>query len=124
MEQSVAKAKELEQSMLDFAVSVVRYVEQTQLPQSVSNQLIRSATSIGANYAEALNASSKIDFRNKVFISKKETAETRYWLRLSSQLTSSNPEKNQVLLDECQKFLMILQKTVNTINGQRKIKDQ
>ena len=45
-------------------------------------QLIRSATSIGANYAEANAASSKKDFRNKIFICKKEARETSYWLEI------------------------------------------
>jgi|GEM_PF-5064254 len=41
----------------------------------IINQMIRSGTSIGANYCEAINASSKRDFRNKIFICKKETQE-------------------------------------------------
>jgi len=45
-------------------------------------QLIRSATSIGANYAEANAASSRKDFRNKIFICKKEARETSYWMDL------------------------------------------
>ncbi len=46
------------------------------------NQLIRSGTSIGANYREANGASSKKDFQNKIFICKKEAKETLYWLEL------------------------------------------
>lgn len=48
----------------------------------VINQLVRSATSIGANYAEANGAASKKDFKNKIQICKKESKETQYWLRV------------------------------------------
>ena len=51
-------------------------------PDPIINQLIRAGTSIGANYCEADEASSKKDFLNKVFIAKKETKETKYWLRI------------------------------------------
>lgn len=46
------------------------------------NQLIRSGTSVGANYREANGAVSKRDFQNKIFICKKEAKETLYWLEL------------------------------------------
>jgi len=46
------------------------------------DQLIRAGTSVGANYYEANGASSKRDFRNKIFICKKETKESMYWLRI------------------------------------------
>ena len=48
----------------------------------IIDQLIRCGTSIGANYCEANGASSKKDFKNKIFICKKESKETKYWLRL------------------------------------------
>jgi len=49
---------------------------------SIGNQLLRSATSIGANVEEAIAAQSKKDFLSKMSISLKEARETRYWLRL------------------------------------------
>jgi four helix bundle protein len=54
------------------------------------NQLIRSGTSIGANYMEANAASPKKDFRNKIFICKKEVQESKHWLRM---LAKCMPEK-------------------------------
>lgn len=122
MEQSLTKSRQLEQELLEFVVAVIEYVETQNLPRYLADQVVRSATSIGANYAEALNASSKTDFRNKIYIAKKETAETKYWLNVISKLKNIQP--NYGLLDQCQKFLMVFQKTVNTINGQRKSKDQ
>ena len=56
-----------------------------------------------------------------MYIAKKEAAETKYWFQLIEEL---NPGSIGSLSDECQGILMILQKTVNTINDQRKRKDQ
>jgi len=61
------------------------------------NQLVKSATSIGANYFEANGAASKRDFKNKICICKKEARETKYWLQL---IAKSNPEKKNA----CRKF--------------------
>ncbi len=52
---------------------------------SIGNQLLRSATSIGANVEEAIAAQSKRDFLSKMSISLKEARETRYWLRLLTE---------------------------------------
>ena len=76
----------------------------------ILNQLIRCATSIGANYCEANGASSKKDFKNKIFICKKESKETKYWLRLLIKAESSTKEKYQELWQEAQEFTLIFSK--------------
>ena len=89
-------------------------IKQDNINKSLINQLIRSGTSIGANYCEVNNACSKKDFQNKIFISKKETQETKYWLQI---LTKSNPEKAKearVLWKECQELMMIFQKIISS----------
>lgn len=60
------------------------------------NQLVRSATSIGANYCEADAGESKKDFRHKIGICKKESKETRHWLRM---LATALPNQKE----ECRK---------------------
>jgi len=60
------------------------------------NQGLRAGTSIGANYMEANGASSKKDFKNKIFICKKEGKETMYWLELMAQVID-----DEKLKDEC-----------------------
>jgi four helix bundle protein len=83
----------------------------------IINQFIRSGTSIGANYCEANNASSKKDFKNKIFICKKEAQETKYWLQM---LTKCNPESSgdtRKLWKECQELTMIFQKIISTLNS-------
>jgi len=118
MSNSQDKSKQLEERMISFALSVI--AASKNIPRNVENeiiqkQLIRSSTSIGANYAEANNAASKLDFRNKIFIAKKETAETRYWLQL---LTRVNPLLDtSALLDEVNQSLFILQKIISTLKN-------
>ena len=78
------------------------------------NQIIRSATSIGANLHEANYASSKADFINKFHIALKECAETEYWLRLlilSDYLTET---EGKSLLADCLEIKRILISTLNT----------
>ena len=112
------KLQALENRMVDFSVKTIKvvgkYYTQPEL-RSLVDQLIRSATSIGANYAEANNASSKIDFKNKIFIAKKEAAETRYWLRILSELL---PDKDLVSLQqEALELNLILQKIISTMKN-------
>ncbi|PIP74440.1 MAG: four helix bundle protein [Candidatus Levybacteria bacterium CG_4_9_14_3_um_filter_35_16] len=91
---------DLEERTARFAETIIVLCKKVQNnPASVViiSQLIRSATSIGANYCEANGASSKKDFRNKIFICKKEAIETKYWLRL---LVKAN-ESSEPLVGEC-----------------------
>jgi len=76
----------------------------------IINQLIRSGTSIGANYCEANGASSKKDFKSKIFICKKESKETKYWLRLLVKAEESIKEECRELWQEAQEFTMIFSK--------------
>ncbi|MGB4800516.1 MAG: four helix bundle protein [Candidatus Saccharimonadales bacterium] len=122
MEENVSKAQQLQQRMVNFATETITQVSSTKLPRSVIDQVTRSVASVGANYCEAINASSRLDFRNKIYVAKKEAAETKYWFQLIDQLQPGL--LNDHVKDECQAVLMILQKTVNTINDKRKSKDQ
>ena len=64
--------------MIDF----VKKLPLNSITKPMISQLIRAGTSIGANYMEADEANSRKDFVYKIVISKKETKETKYWLRL------------------------------------------
>ncbi len=108
---------DLRDRTLEFSRSVIRFLKPLQkdlLVKPLSSQLIRSATSIGANFVEAKNASSKRDFRNKVFISKKEALEALYWLQLLEEFTDSPELKD--LQKECRELILILQKIINTLD--------
>jgi four helix bundle protein len=76
---------ELEARLVSFSKRTIAFCKCVRLDtisRPLISQLIRSATSIGANYAEAQNAISRSDFRAKVYICKKESQETIYWLDL------------------------------------------
>jgi len=91
-------------------------VKQDNINRSIVNQLVRSGTSVGANYCEANNASSKRDFRNKIFICKKEAQETKYWLQMITKCNSETKDKTRELWQECHELTMIFQKIVNSID--------
>ena len=80
---------DLEGRTRDFSIRVLlllKSLKENNINRSVIYQLSRSATSVGANYCEANGASSKKDFRNKIFICKKEIKETKYWIELLATL--------------------------------------
>jgi four helix bundle protein len=75
----------LEERTARFAEACIRFckiVPQTLVSRPIILQLVRSATSIGANYCEANNAESRNDFRHKIGICRKESKETAYWFRM------------------------------------------
>ena len=70
-------------------ITLAKSIPYSAITQSILGQLVRSATSIGANYNEADNAESKKDFKHKICLCKKEASETAYWLRM---LAKAYPE--------------------------------
>ena len=70
---------------LDFATQIVLFYEEfskSKKDTTIAKQLLRSATSVGANINEAIYGNSKADFISKLHISLKETGESIYWLKL------------------------------------------
>jgi four helix bundle protein len=100
-------------------ISLCKSVKPDLINTPIITQLIRSATSIGANYMEANNASSRKDFANKIFISKKEAQETKHWLRMlsKSQEDEDISRKLRLLWKECQELTMIFQKITNSLHN-------
>jgi len=112
------KAVLLEKELTEYSVAVIKLVKKIEkdIPRSLADQIIRSATSIGANYTEAINGSSKADFKNKIYISKKEASETKYWLNIIDSVTDNKYPDISEIKQQTQKYIMILQKTINTLN--------
>lgn len=106
-------SKQILEEMLDHSVAAIKFIEDKKLSKSIVDQVTRSVTSVGANYSEAQDASSKRDFLNKIYIAKKESAETLYWLKLVERLLGASAEITQ-LQDKTQRFTMILQKILNS----------
>jgi len=93
-------AFDLEERTARFGETIIDFVRT--LPKDPVNielikQIVRSGTSIGANYMEADAAESKKDFRHKIALCKKESKETKHWLRM---IAKANPEKK----NECKKL--------------------
>lgn len=107
------KSAEVIESMIQLSTDVISLCQRLTLPRSVVDQLTRSVTSIGANFVEAQDASSKKDFLNKIYIAKKEASETKYWLAIIARLTD-NPGQLPEVSDRVQKFVMRLQKIINS----------
>ena len=109
--------QDLGERLLGFAVNVIKLVEM--LPNSLSgkrigDQLLRSGTSVGANYEEAQGAESKKDFIHKLQISLKEIREANFWLRLLKKSQIMNTAFLDRLVDESNQLKAILSKSVVT----------
>lgn len=111
---------DLEERTRKFAKELIRFlktVKANYFNQSIISQLVRSSASVGANYCEANAASSKSDFRNKIFICRKEIQETKYWLEL---LATSNPETKATLRrfwKEAHELTLIFNKISTTLRN-------
>lgn len=79
------KKYDLEERTAQFGENIILFcnkVPKTLITSPLINQLVKSGTSVGANYCEADDAESKQDFRHKIGISKKESRESRHFLRM------------------------------------------
>ena len=112
----------LDKSLL-FAARIVKlnkYLTKEKKETVISKQIIRSATSIGANANEAIYGQSKADFIAKLQISLKETAETEYWLRLLILSDYITEKEGESLLADCLEIKKILISTLNTAKENNK----
>ena len=111
---------DLEERTAKFGESIILFCKS--LPNDVIlnplvHQLVRSATSIGANYMEANGASSKKDFQNKIFICKKESQETKHWLRMIAVHSINRKEEIRQLWKEAQELTLIFQKITSSLKA-------
>ena len=109
------KSYDLEERTMDFSNQLIAFCKDCQkdiVTIPLINQLIRSGTSIGANYREANGGSSKKDFQNKIFICKKESKETLYWLELIGKAIDDEKLKMvcKELWQEAKEFILIFGK--------------
>ena len=102
---------------LQFAARIVKlnqYLIKQKHETVISKQIVRSGTSIGANANEAIYGVSKADFIAKLQISLKETAETKYWLRLLVMSEYITEAEGDSLINDCLEIKRILVATLNT----------
>ena len=109
---------DLEKRTLDFSKDVItccRKIKITPLNTNIISQLLRSSTSVGANYREANASSSKNDFRNKIHICRKEIQETEYWLELLVEVNSEHKEQLKDIWKEAHQLTLIFNKISSTL---------
>lgn len=95
-------------------VKLNKYLTKEKKEYVISKQIIRSATSIGANENEAIYGVSKAEFINKLHIPIKETAETEYWLRLLILSEYITEKEGKSLVNDCLAIKRILIPSLNT----------
>ena len=113
----MGKEYDLEERTALFSEGVIIFCGETKrntITNPIISQLVRSATSIGANYCEANGASSKKDFKNKIHICKKEAQETKYWLRIISTAVPKKKDRTRELWKEAQELSMIFGKIAHS----------
>ena len=119
----MAGQRKLEERLLDYSRRVIKLVDallKTLVGRRIADQLLRSATSVGANYEEAQGAESKEDFTHKLQIALKELRESGYWLRLLVRSGKIPIKKMDALIDESNQLRAMLSKAAATAKGKAK----
>ena len=114
--------KDLKERLFNFAVRVIKYcrsLKKTKDHDVIQYQLIKSATSSGANYEEAQSSSSKADFKHKIDITLREMRESNYWLRIIRTIDGSGDEVNN-LINESEELKKILGSISSKISFNKK----
>ena len=104
----------LQEKSKDFALQIIKVcneIKQSKRESALTNQLIRSGTSIGANIREAMYAHGKADFIAKLQIALKECSESEYWLEL---LIESGNYEDKRILEQCVEIKKLLISSINT----------
>ena len=104
------KKYDLEERTAKFGEDVIRFcntIPKGIITNPLINQLVKSATSCGANYSEADDAESKKDFRHKIGICKKEAREAKHFLRMIVVAEPSTTLSSQLLWQEAKELNLI-----------------
>ena len=95
-----AKVYDLEERTARFGESIIQFcktLDKNEINRELVRQLLKAGTSVGANYNEADGSLTKRDFKHKISISRKESKESAYWLRMISK---ANPDRSS----ECDEY--------------------
>lgn len=106
-----------------FALRVIKLVES--LPQTVTanvvgKQLLRSATSVAANYRAACRAKSQADFIAKLGIVEEEADESLFWLEMIEETEMMKKERIEDLINEADQIVAITVSSINTARGSKR----
>jgi len=112
---------DLEERTAKFGEDVIEFVKnlpKDEVNRSLISQVVRSSTSIGANYMEADAAESKKDFRHKIGICKKEAKETRHWFRMIAKANSNKANECRKLWREANELTLIFSSILQSARKQ------
>jgi four helix bundle protein len=120
MNDSTAKANQLEQRLIRFASAILCL--SAQLPTTVQgrhvcSQILRSGTAAAANYGEARGAESRADFVHKLKIVSKELNETTVWLEIIAESSLIVPEDMVAIATENRELCRIIAASIKTARG-------
>lgn len=116
------KKNEFKKRAYKFSLEVIKFIDALPKEQTckiIGNQLLRSATSIGANVIEAHAASSKKDYTNFFNHALKSANETKYWLGLLRDADKAERDKTNRLLQETSELANILASSILTLRGKK-----
>jgi len=108
---------DLEERTGRFGISIIRFAQnipRNTVTTPLINQLVRSGTSVGANYCEADDAESRADFKHKLGICKKESRETKHWLKMIATAVPTITDETKPLLQEAHELNLIFNAIINS----------
>ncbi len=113
------KSDDLTDKSFAFSIRIIALadflVENKQF--TISNQVLRSGTSIGANISESKQAESRKDFIHKLCIANKEASETEYWLKLLKQSGKLTVAQADSLIADCNSLQRMLVRSIRTLKS-------
>lgn len=113
--EATTKKYDLEERTAKFGEEVIEFAKKipvNEITKPLISQLLRSGTSIGANYCEADDAESGKDFKHKIGICKKEARETKHWFRMITKAVPGLENQARILWQEAKELNLIF----NSIN--------
>lgn len=111
------KHQNLQDRTRTFALSVIKFAEHLQRDDTskiIGRQLLRSGTSVGANYRAVCRSKSKADFISKMSTVLEEADESAFWIELLVDAAKASPQSAQPLLTEANELIAIAASSVNT----------
>lgn len=114
---------DLEERTAKYGEEVVKFtgkIPKTPITTPIITQLVKSGTSIGANYCEADDAETPKDFVHKIGICKKESRETKHWLRMIVIAQPESKEEARILWQEAKELNLIFNSITNKIRNKSK----
>jgi len=117
------KAQQISNRLLDYGVSIIKIcakLNKTEIDRHIGKQLLRSGTSVGANYEEACGAQSRADFIHKLQIVLKEARESLYWVKLIKRSKILKGDDISKVINETKEIANIIARSLLTAKRKKR----